>query len=30
LERLHFVPARPQTHSQRIIPEFVVPVAPVP
>src|SRR4029079_14900560 len=29
-DRLRFVPARPQTLSRRIIPEFVVPVAPVP
>ena len=30
LERLRFVPVRPQTPSRRIIPEFAVPVAPDP
>jgi hypothetical protein len=30
LERLQFVPIRPQTLSRRIIPEFAVPVAPDP
>jgi len=30
LERLSFVPVRPQTHGRRIIPEFAVPVAPDP
>jgi len=30
LERLSFVPVRPQTPSRRIIPEFAVPVAPDP
>src|SRR5271167_4320737 len=30
LERLRFVPARPQTQGRRIIPEFAVPVAPGP
>jgi hypothetical protein len=30
LERLRFVPVRPQTHGRRIILEFAVPVAPDP
>jgi hypothetical protein len=30
LERLRFVPVRPQTHSRGIIPEFALPVAPDP
>ena len=30
LERLRFVPVRPQTHGRRIVLEFAVPVAPGP